>query len=606
MADSSMPNLIDPGYASQQMQIQNQQAMAQALIQASLTPKEGQMVSGHYIAPAFGGLSNIAQAYMGKKMRDDNYKAMDALNASYSQKLAAALGGGQPQQPQPLQTQGDMSQPSVAPSAISSPHTLQQQNPTQPTPQALGGALNSQGGTPFNFGNLIQGKAIETVGGDNAAKAYWNRYDPTELEKQLRFAGIDPNSQQGKMIIMQKLTPPIAMREGDLVKQNVDGSYTSAFQAPKMANGIVPQRDENGQVIGATDIPNYAAANARIEGSQTGAQEGAKSPFVQPSVIQTPSGPRLATAPQANAYATGGNNNFGNMRPNGASTGFQQFASPQEGLAAIDKNLQSYGNQGVNTLSGIISKWAPPSENNTQAYISDVAKRLGIDPNQPLDMANPAVRQAIGTGIMIHEQGSSKLFGGQNQMPGAPLITPQEEDVNKAKGAASVESAKIQAAADPLLAQITDARKLVNSLPYGATTGAEDWAANQKYLVGNPQKAAAIAQWEKIMGNFTMNGIASSGLGRMDIPIVNAINKASQVGLEDSPAAKNAALDTIEASLKRHVASSANLVSNLNMPDITKGTVQHAMPAVGNPNMASMQSAAQAEIARRAQLRGGK
>lgn len=104
-------------------------------------------------------------------------------------------------------------------------------------------------------------------------------------------------------------------------------------------------------------------------------------------------------------------NNLGNIRPPGQSTGFQRFNTPQEGLAAIDQNLQAYGAKGINTIEKIISTWAPPSENNTQAYVASVAQRLGINPQQPLDMNNPAVRHALTTAIMIHEKGPQAIFG---------------------------------------------------------------------------------------------------------------------------------------------------------------------------------------------------
>jgi hypothetical protein len=120
--------------------------------------------------------------------------------------------------------------------------------------------------------------------------------------------------------------------------------------------------------------------------------------------------PAVAAGPsQAPTAPSAGITNYGNIRPEGKSTGFQTYATPEEGLAAIDKNLQSYGKKGVNTLEGVISRWAPPNENDTPALIANASKRLGLDPKQPLDMENPAVRQAVGTAIMLQEHGN-KIF----------------------------------------------------------------------------------------------------------------------------------------------------------------------------------------------------
>ena len=126
----------------------------------------------------------------------------------------------------------------------------------------------------------------------------------------------------------------------------------------------------------------------------------------------TPQG--LATLQQKNtsgATATAPNDtNLGNMRPPGQSTGFQAPTTPDKDLARIDENLKSYGDKGINTLGGVISRWSPPNENNTPALIQNAAKFLGIDPNQPIDLKNPAVRQAISTAIIKQEGNLPKIF----------------------------------------------------------------------------------------------------------------------------------------------------------------------------------------------------
>ena len=80
----------------------------------------------------------------------------------------------------------------------------------------------------------------------------------------------------------------------------------------------------------------------------------------------------------------------------GSDGRFAKFGSQDQGLGAADNLLQSYANRGLNTISGIVNRWAPPSDNNpTGAYAATVAKAVGVDPNAPLDMSNPALRQKI-------------------------------------------------------------------------------------------------------------------------------------------------------------------------------------------------------------------
>jgi hypothetical protein len=109
-------------------------------------------------------------------------------------------------------------------------------------------------------------------------------------------------------------------------------------------------------------------------------------------------------APQREVNPAFNNNNPGNLRPVGSAQGFQQFNSPEDGLKAIDDNLLAYSRKhGINTLEGVISRWSPPSENDTSRLVATAAKRLGINPAQPIDLENPVVRQAVSTVIALQE-----------------------------------------------------------------------------------------------------------------------------------------------------------------------------------------------------------
>lgn len=92
---------------------------------------------------------------------------------------------------------------------------------------------------------------------------------------------------------------------------------------------------------------------------------------------------------------------------------FATFDTPQAGMAAASNLLDSYGNKGINTVNGIVSRWAPSSDgNNTQAYSGFVSKQLGVDPNQPLDMTNPQVRTSVASAMSRFENGRALGFSG--------------------------------------------------------------------------------------------------------------------------------------------------------------------------------------------------
>jgi len=108
--------------------------------------------------------------------------------------------------------------------------------------------------------------------------------------------------------------------------------------------------------------------------------------------------------------------NVGNLRPAGSSTGFQQPSSYEEGIKNMDTQLGIYGQKhGINTLRGVISRYAPPSENDTENYINFVSQRTGLKPDQQIDLTNPVVRHVISGPMILMEKGHKGIFGQTGQ-----------------------------------------------------------------------------------------------------------------------------------------------------------------------------------------------
>lgn len=79
-----------------------------------------------------------------------------------------------------------------------------------------------------------------------------------------------------------------------------------------------------------------------------------------------------------------GNNWWGEV-DNQTDTQFEQFEKMEYGIRAAFIILRRYIEKYKrNTIELIVSSWAPSSENNTKAYISTVAKKMGIDPTLEL------------------------------------------------------------------------------------------------------------------------------------------------------------------------------------------------------------------------------
>ncbi|PJD72443.1 hypothetical protein B9Q32_05550 [Enterobacter kobei] len=106
-----------------------------------------------------------------------------------------------------------------------------------------------------------------------------------------------------------------------------------------------------------------------------------------------------------------GNLEFSKTNPWVGQTGddgrFAKFETPEHGIRALGRNLLSYQRQGIDTVSGIINRWAPPSDNNnTDAYIQAVCAQLGVTADQQLDASNPDTLKALCAAIIQHENGS--------------------------------------------------------------------------------------------------------------------------------------------------------------------------------------------------------
>ncbi len=67
----------------------------------------------------------------------------------------------------------------------------------------------------------------------------------------------------------------------------------------------------------------------------------------------------------------------------------------------------SYQRQGIDTVSEIINRWAPPTDkNDTMSYIKAVCEQLGVSADEPLDASNPDTLKALCAAIIHHENGS--------------------------------------------------------------------------------------------------------------------------------------------------------------------------------------------------------
>lgn len=110
------------------------------------------------------------------------------------------------------------------------------------------------------------------------------------------------------------------------------------------------------------------------------------------------------------------NNNPGNIDRNKtvwegmageqSDTRFITFESPEYGIRAMARIIRNYERKyKLRTIEQIVSRWAPPSENNTNAYIQNVSRHLNISPQSPLNLNDNALLGQLIKAIIQHENG---------------------------------------------------------------------------------------------------------------------------------------------------------------------------------------------------------
>lgn len=106
------------------------------------------------------------------------------------------------------------------------------------------------------------------------------------------------------------------------------------------------------------------------------------------------------------------NNNPGNIEAGndnwhgatGSDGRYLIFSAPVYGLRAISRILDTYANKyRLFNIDGIIRRWAPEHENDTESYISHVEKLVGKNRFEALDEMD---RSLLIAAIVKHENGS--------------------------------------------------------------------------------------------------------------------------------------------------------------------------------------------------------
>lgn len=107
----------------------------------------------------------------------------------------------------------------------------------------------------------------------------------------------------------------------------------------------------------------------------------------------------------------------GFLGESGEDSGFVSFEDPMYGVRAADRVLTTYGTKrGINTIRGLINRFAPPSENDTRNYVNYISGELGIDPDAEVDLSDPEMRARILSPMAMMESRSEYSPGQITEM----------------------------------------------------------------------------------------------------------------------------------------------------------------------------------------------
>jgi len=82
---------------------------------------------------------------------------------------------------------------------------------------------------------------------------------------------------------------------------------------------------------------------------------------------------------------------------------FITFIAPSWGFRCMARIIRTYTKEGAATVQDIVNKWAPPVENNTSSYVTDVCQRMSVQPTDSFDF-NSQIKPLL-KAITWHEQG---------------------------------------------------------------------------------------------------------------------------------------------------------------------------------------------------------
>ncbi|EDZ0840648.1 hypothetical protein GJ904_23020 [Salmonella enterica] len=340
------------------------------------------------------GLGGIAQGYL-------NGKGKQALTGSEREDLLSALGGNDPDKLKEVLTK------------IAGAHGTVQTEGSQIRDgiAELNNTMTKIADNALPALNVMRMAMVKLTGGSESALR--KAYETTEMNERAGAIGskykpqLEANQAARDKLIAQgkgrntpegytEFTRLDKERREIIAKQEADLA-TARKEVHDMAYGPSTPGEASGQT-GSTNVSGSAAVAAAEAGAGGSTSEGGGG-----GGGSLPAG----SGPAGNV----GGGNIGNLR--GVNGGWQRFDSARGGMAAMAGQLLRYQSKAKfghkKTLRQLISTYAPSNENNTEQYVSQVAKWTGLNPDSDIDLRNPDIMRKVLEAMIRKENGNKGL-----------------------------------------------------------------------------------------------------------------------------------------------------------------------------------------------------
>lgn len=291
--------------------------------------------------------------------------------------------------------------------------------------------------------------AMNTIGAHNAreTRSYEITTSDSRAVATLRDSAFNFED-EGRFRVALAVASDEAANQGRL--HGWDETTTSLKRQQYVDNGFRMRYDAWSVKDPLSAFAHYSAASNEISPSvrdNIGRQLFQRAAPILAEQLNRTGGAGIVSAPGGDLSLPRGerNNNPGNLvRGSSAWEGevqgndprYASFSSPEAGIRAMGKTLIRYQKYGLNTVSGIIGRWAPASENDTASYVRSVAKALGVGPDAAIDVSNAETLTRLTKAIIQVENGKQpytdqQITAGLSAATGATPLPPSSGQPNR-------------------------------------------------------------------------------------------------------------------------------------------------------------------------------